>query len=88
MRASDQLPIVQPLRSGWGPVIYLNGAHLSARVLECQPPIEPGESGQAIIAVMVSEPAHHGWAKGAVFELRDGPKTVIATATVLEFSIS
>jgi len=88
MQVADQLPIVKPLRSGWGPVIYRNGTFFSGRVLECEPPINPGESGEATIDVMVSDPARFGWEKGAVFELRDGPKTLIATATVLEFSIS
>jgi hypothetical protein len=83
MNSADRLPVVKPLSAGWGPTIYFKGNLYSGRVLECKSPIEPGECGEAVVAMMASQPETLNLREGCVFELRDGPKTVIAIATVL-----
>jgi hypothetical protein len=86
MQPAGSLPVVKPLTAGWGPVIYIQGKYYPGRVLECEKPIEPGQTGEAVIGVMVTQPESIGLQEGTVFELRDGPTTVIATATVLSYS--
>ena len=80
-----ELPIEKPLRAGWGPNIFFKDKFYPGRVLECEPPIEPGQSGEAIIGVMESPTQVSGLQLGSVFELRDGPVTRIATAEVISF---
>ena len=86
MRPAGSLPIAKPLSAGWGPVIYFQDEYYPGRVLECEPPVEPGQSGEAIIGVMATQADQIGLNAGATFELREGPTTVIATATVLDVS--
>jgi hypothetical protein len=78
MEPAETLPIVKPLTAGWGPVIHFRNQYFPGRVLKCSEPIEPGQTRQALIGVMMTEQR-----LGSVFELRDGPTTLIATATVL-----
>jgi hypothetical protein len=68
-------------------VIYFEGKQYNGRVLECEFPIEPGKCGEAVIGIMSTQPDDLNLREGSVFELRDGPKTLIATATVMTFSI-
>lgn len=51
---AGSLPVVKPLSAGWGPVIYFQGRHYPGRVLICDKPIEPGQTGEAVIGVMMS----------------------------------
>lgn len=87
MKSADRLPVVKPLTSGWGPTIYFEGNLYPGRVLECKNPIEPGQCGEAAIAMMASHAETLNIREGSVIELRDGPNTVIATATVLNFAL-
>jgi hypothetical protein len=81
------LPIVKPLTAGWGPVVFFEEQYYNARVLECERPIEPGKCGEATIGIMSSYAENLNFREGSVFELRDGPKTSVATATVLSYSL-
>jgi hypothetical protein len=87
MQPAESLPVPKPLSAGWGPVIYFQHKHYPGRVLECKKPIEPGETGEAMIEVMASEADRSGLREGSVFEVRDGATTLIATATVLDYSL-
>lgn len=84
---ADQLSVPHPLTAGWGPVIVFNDKQYIGRVLECEHPIEPGKCGQAVVGIMNSQPDALGLREGSVFELRDGPNIVVATATVVSFVI-
>jgi hypothetical protein len=86
MQPAGSLPLVKPLSAGWGSVIYFQGKHYPGRVLECERPIEPGQTGEAVIGVVATRADKIGLESGSVFELRDGATTVIATATVLSYS--
>jgi hypothetical protein len=88
MQPADRLPVVKPLNTGWGPVIFFQGKHYPGRVLECKTPIEPGQTGEAIIGVMATQADRLGFQEGSVFELRDGATIVIAIATVLSYSLT
>ena len=83
MQPAEKLPVVKPLRAGWGPTIRFEGKHYAARVLECKDPIEPGTSGEALIGMLAEDAEKVGMREGSTFELLDGPQTLIATATVL-----
>lgn len=87
LNSADKLPVARPLIAGWGPVVYFHGNFYSGRVLECESPIEPGKCGEAIIGVMGTHAETLHLREGSIFELRDGPKIVIATATVLSYSL-
>lgn len=86
MQPADSLPVVKPLHAGWGPVIFFQGKYYPGRVLECEQPIEPGHNGEALIGLMATAPDSIGVHVGSTFELRDGPKTLVATATVLDYT--
>jgi hypothetical protein len=87
MESADRLPVARPLTTGWGATIYFEGNLYPGRVLECKKPIEPGQSGEAVVAMMASQAETLGLQEGSIIELRDGPKAVIATATVLSYRI-
>ena len=74
--------IAKALAVGWRPVIYLQGKYYAGRVVECDKPIETGQTAEALLEVMALA-ADVDVGEGSVLELRDGPRTVIATATVL-----
>ena len=86
MQPADSLPVVKPLRAGWGPVIFFKHRYYPGRVLECETPIEPGQTGEAVIGIIATDAESIGLQAGSIFELRDGPEDVIATATVLSHS--
>lgn len=83
MQPAEMLPVVKPLRAGWGPTIRFGGKHYAGRVLECKEPIEPGESGEALIGLLAEDAERVGLREGSTFELLDGPRVIIATGTVL-----
>jgi hypothetical protein len=80
MEPAEKLPIVKPLTAGWGPVIRFHDQYFPGRVMKCSEPIEPGQTGKALIGVMMTKQRLD---VGSVFELRDGWTTLIATATAL-----
>jgi len=84
VKPADKLPAGRAVTKNWGPVVALNGDLFAARILECSRPIGPGEAGEVVIAVMGATQLQQGCLVGAVFELREGPKTVIAEAEALE----
>jgi hypothetical protein len=84
MQSEDTLKTAKPLRAGWGPVIAYRDEFFPGRILECEPPIAPGQRGEAVIGIMGLSPDAMGFEPGTIFELRDGPKNVIATATVTD----
>jgi hypothetical protein len=86
MLPAADLPVAKPLRAGWGPNIFFKDEFYPGRILECETPIEPGQSGEAIIGVMESPTHASGLQLGSVFELRDGPVNRIATAEVISFA--
>jgi len=75
----------KPLTADWGPTIFWRDRLYPGRVLVCEKPIEPGKTGEAVIGIMLmtSSPDTIDLEVGSLFELRDGPKDLIATATVL-----
>lgn len=87
MQSASNLPVSKSLMAGWGPVVYFQDRFYVGRILECKNPIEPGGVGEALIGLMVSQVGRMGLQEGSVLELRDGPKTLIATATVLSYTI-
>jgi hypothetical protein len=67
--------------------VFFNEAAYIGRVLECRNPIQPGECGEAVIGILTSKIEELDLREGSIFELRDGPKTLIATATVVSYSV-
>ena len=84
MQPEKKLQIVKPLPAGRGPVIIYRDKCYPGRILKCEKPIEPGQIGEVTIGMMMNESDTIDLQEGAIFELRSGPKDVIATATVLE----
>ncbi len=74
MQPTDKLPVVKPLRAGWGPTIRFQGKYYAGRVLECKEPIEPGETGEALIGMLAEDAERVGLEEGSMFELLDGPQ--------------
>lgn len=72
-----------PMMANRGVTISFRGKHFPGRVLACERPISPGESGEASIGVLASSPHDVDMQVGSQFELRDDPARIIATATVL-----
>jgi len=71
MQPANSLPVVKPLSAGWGPVIFFQNKYYAGRVLECEHPIEPGRTGEALMGIMASQVGGIGLQEGSVFEFRD-----------------
>ena len=85
MLTERELPIVNSLRPGWGPGIFYQNRLFAGRIISCERPIAPGESGDAIIGMIESSNEPSGLQVGSTFELRDGPSIKVANAEVVAF---
>lgn len=68
------------VRQGLGMDVYLSGKLYVGRVVECEVPLSGGDSGEAVIDIISSEAWPIEMAVGTQFELRAGPRIVVATA--------
>ena len=67
-----------------GATVLYEGVYYPGRIMSCETPIRPGETGEVIIGILCSTGTSFTMFEGARFEIVDTPTKKVAEATVLE----
>jgi hypothetical protein len=79
----ESIPANLQLIAGAGVNVYRDGLYFPGRVLECSPPLKPGDRGWAIIDILSDSEYPLDLEAQTEFELRDGPINKVASAKVV-----
>jgi hypothetical protein len=82
--SAEKLPTPRPVVAGWGPTIAYRDKLFAGRILVCENPIQPADTGEAVVGILAVSPVDLDMDEGSHFDLKDGLLNLIATATVID----